>query len=360
VLYGERTIAVDMTSSSDDDEGGMNFGSDSEEEEMCCGAKCDSPDAWLAAFCSKSEPETIVSAWLESLGEEGRKEADADKHAARSNLKNAMMASQCKTFEADKKEGYKYMGSILRACDEALGCAGKKTFAFEKKRNGVTDETVIEVLPGDGSPGTLGMTWSNFKAATNAELLLSNGITHRLNLAMECEWRFPAIDGLTTAHVAMEDSCSLDDEDVNAAAEAYWFDQLPDILRVLRGFRDEGAMVNINCKMGKNRSGVACLLWLVEEAGWEMSAAVNHLRDINFMALGNPVLLMAVAKYLQIDPSRIEMLPPSSDGCGSFLSISPPASPEGSPVLGPTEAPAAALADALAGLEGDPEMDELD
>ena len=266
-------------------------------------------------------------------------------------------------YNSDKKAGFKYMGSILRMCDEALGCEGKKDYAFEKTKRGVTDETVIEVLPGDGAPGTLGLWWSNFRAATNGELLLSKGITHRLNLAQECEERFPAVDGLTTAHVAMEDSCSLDDEAVNTAAEAYWYNQLPDILAVLRGWRESGAVANINCKMGKNRSGVAVLLWLVEEEGWPMPKAVDHLRKINFMALGNPVLLMAVAKYLKVDPGTLEMLPPSSDGCGSFLSISPPATPQGSPQGSPELTAAVEPAGCIEGLddlEGDPEMDELD
>ena len=98
------------------------------------------------------------------------------------------------------------------------------------------------------------------------------------------------------------------------------YNQLPEILKVLREFRDEGAVVNINCKMGKNRSGVAVLLWLVCEAKWgTLPETVDHLRKINFMALGNPVLLMAVVKYLEVDPNSVTMLPPSGDGIGKFL-----------------------------------------
>jgi len=99
--------------------------------------------------------------------------------------------------------------------------------------------------------------------------------------------------------------------------------------------------------MGKNRSGVGCLLWLVSECGYTMPAAVEYLRSINFMALGNPVLLMAVVKYLEVDPNTIEMLCPDADGVGGFLSISP----TGTPIFGnsPQHSPRGQLGVADAG-----------
>jgi len=180
-------------SDSDSDDGFAAFGniasSDDEEEEEIL-APCDHADRsepWLKAFCSHEEPMNVVKGWLMTLSDEAvsKIRTQQDKHEARSQLKNDIMASKCRGVAVDKNDAYKYMGSILRECDAALKCEGKKGFAIEKAKKGVKNDRAVEVLKGDGSPGTLGIYWSNLAAAQNGDLMKSYGVTHRLNLAAE-------------------------------------------------------------------------------------------------------------------------------------------------------------------------------
>merc|ERR1719375_2085590 len=86
--------------------------------------------------------------------------------------------------------------------------------------------------------------------------------------------------------------------DIDGGLSDAWPAQLAQVLELLRGLRDQGAVVNINCNMGKNRSGAAVVLWLCRECGWSFEEAVEHLRKINSLACGNPHLLATVGQLL--------------------------------------------------------------
>merc|ERR1712224_615680 len=126
-----------------------------------------------------------------------------------------------------------------------------------------------------------------------------------------------------------------------------WVQQLREVLEILRTWRAEGAVVNVNCQMGKNRSGVSLLVWLCSDGGWEFQSGVERLRKINAMSLANPHMLVALGKVLSVD-GRVA-LNPAHDG-GGWICISPPASPrgEGSAAQPSFEALAAQAAQKLA------------
>eukprot|EP00658_Telonema_sp_P-2_P004256 TRINITY_DN11598_c0_g1_i1.p1 TRINITY_DN11598_c0_g1~~TRINITY_DN11598_c0_g1_i1.p1 ORF type:complete len:234 (-),score=59.87 TRINITY_DN11598_c0_g1_i1:238-939(-) len=222
----------------------------------------------------------------------------------------------------------------MRATDAALNVA-PPTSKFNATLPDRDKDVPIQVVP-PGSKGGLEVWWSSFKATADGEGLRARGITDRFNLAVELVDRFE--DGVPTAHVPMEDFFSIDDDSQNQVAMDGWVATLPLILPALRALRDKGAVVNINCKMGKNRSGVAVLLWLVVEEGWELDAAIQHLREISYLALGNPCLLRCVAAHLGMEIKTDVLCPDPTreDGLG-WISISPPPSPRVEELADPNE-----------------------
>jgi len=116
---------------------------------------------------------------------------------------------------------------------------------------------------------------------------------------------------------------SFDENEAPANIEV-WKEKLGQVMTILRAWREEGAVVNINCQMGKNRSGAACLVWLCSECGFSIEDAVDKCRGITAMACGNPHLLKAVAEYLKVDAEL--PLNPAADG-GGWICISPPGTP---------------------------------
>eukprot|EP00854_Cymbomonas_tetramitiformis_P027697 gene27697-34187_t len=268
---------------------------------------------WLHLFKTPSSPAAVVAAWLSSLSADERTAAEADPHAARFTLRTRILASRCKEVRDDKTAGFKRTGAILRALDESLGIPARSL--CNPKLSTLRKDVPLEVLPGDGTPGTLGVWWSNFKIAEQGTVLKAHGVTHRLNCAVELVEKFPD-DGLKTVHVPMEDFFSTSDPESNTIAQEEWTTQLPALLAALRSLRDEGAVVNINCKMGKNRSGVAVLLWLCCEEGWDVNEAVEHLRRISMLALGNPVLLKAAIGFLGYQ-GEVQLTCPAPDTKGT-------------------------------------------
>jgi hypothetical protein len=141
----------------------VDDGDESEEEVPIPAGDLDgNTEPWLEAFHCRADPEDVVNAWLSTMDGEGLAAAKADPHTARFDLKNAILASKSAGVARDAREGYKYMGGILRAMDTALGCKGKQGFAIEKVRG---TKVPLEIIPGEGTPGTLGLWWSAFEAA---------------------------------------------------------------------------------------------------------------------------------------------------------------------------------------------------
>jgi hypothetical protein len=122
-----------------------------------------------------------------------------------------------------------------------------------------------------------------------------------------------------TVHVPMVDLFEID----GGICEE-WPAQFEQILQILRSWRDEGITANINCQMGKNRSGAAVLLWLCCECGWELDPAIQHLRSITALACGNPHLVAAMSQLLQ--SAATAPLNPAQDG-GGWVCLSPPGTP---------------------------------
>jgi len=159
-------------------------------------------------------------------------------------------------------------------------------------------------------------------------------VTHRLNVAAECVGKFPEEkEGkgdtcvLKTVHVPMRD---LFGEDCDDEVIAEWVAQLGQALDILREWKKEGAVVNINCQMGKNRSGAAVAIWMCRERGWGLMEAVLKLREITALACGNPHIIKALTIFLD-EPAAEVPLNPAGDG-GGWICISPPGSPRaGSP-----------------------------
>jgi len=202
------------------------------------------------------------------------------------------------------------------------------------------------VLGGEGAPGTLGLWWSDFEGAICEEQLRERGITHRLNLAAEAVNKFPEGSGLPTRHIPMEDYFR---NESDPEVTATWMVQLGEILEVLRGWRREGAVVNVSCQMGKNRSGAAVLVWLCSECGWEVGPATERLREITALACGNPHLMRAVAEFLGADAEV--PLNPAGDS-GGWVCISPPGSPRAGGTDAFEDAAREALAKLAQGLDG--------
>lgn len=276
---------------------------------------------WLALYRARAEGAEVAQAWLGALEEEERKEAEADPPAARAKLRRAIVNSECPEVRADANKGWKYTGQVLRAADAALGIAAPKpSAAFGAPSGAGAPQVSRVVVPGEGKPGTLGLWWSDFEAARSAEQLRGNGITHRLNVAAEAVGKFQD-DGIVTAHVPMQDVFDMDSSD---EAIAEWKVQFAEALSIMRGWREAGAVVNISCQMGKNRSGCSVMLWLCAECGWGVEEAATRLREITALACGNPHLVKAVSEFLGVDASV--PLNPAGDG-GGWVCISPPGSP---------------------------------
>merc|ERR1719221_528255 len=124
-----------------------------------------------------------------------------------------------------------------------------------------------------------------------------------------------------------------------------WVQQISQVLEILREWRQTGEVVNINCQMGKNRSGAAVLIWLCKEEGWSLEDAVEHLRAMNPLACANPHLVEAVAEL--VNEAKQIPLNPAGDG-GGWICISPP----GSPRIGGAEDFENSAQEALASLAG--------
>ena len=297
----------------------------------------ESTASWQLRFGESAPAPVVVAAWLQALDTAARAGAEADPPVARNllrqqlvELRNSAHEPARATAAEDASAGFKYLGAIIRALDAALGVAPIVRAAAASAPG---RPTALRVLAGEGGkPGTLGLYWSNWEAARDANALIAQGITHRLNVAAEAVSSLSKDDGdgLVTAHVRMEDRYHEDHGDSAEDAQeaiAIWASQLQQCLAQLRRWREDGAVVNINCQMGKNRSGAAVAMWLIAEAGWELLPTVTHLREISSLSLGNPHLNVALAEALQLPPGVTVPLNPATDG-GSFVCISPPGSPK--------------------------------
>merc|ERR1719282_865364 len=278
---------------------------------------------WFTLYRARAPAEEVANVWFQSLGPEARQEAKDDAPTARARLRRTITDSPCAEVRADATNNWRYTGSVLRAADAVLGippprATGHTTSAAP---SGCGAPSVSRmVVPGDGQPGTLGLWWSDFGGACCLEQLRAKGVTCRLNVAVEAVNKFPD-DNLEIVHVPMED---IFDEERSQSALSTWVTQLGEACQILRNWRQTGAVVNVSCQMGKNRSGAICLAWLCKECGWGMEQAVEHLRNVTFLACANPHLLKAVSLFLEVD--AVVPLNPAGDG-GGWICISPPGTP---------------------------------
>mmetsp|Transcript_39595 Transcript_39595/g.93307 ORF Transcript_39595/g.93307 Transcript_39595/m.93307 type:complete len:349 (-) Transcript_39595:60-1106(-) len=281
---------------------------------------------WLELFKARASPEDVAKAWVEALSPEAQEQAKADAPAARAQMRKDIVASDCPEVRADASQGYRYTGAVLRAADEALGIPppvpsiqAKKGAGGAPSGKGAPVESRM-VLPDDGRPGTLGLWWSDFETATRSQELAARGITHRLNVAAEAVHRFPE-GGLPIIHVPMLD---MFDTEMDEEMMEMWRSQFREILDKFKSLREQGAVVNVSCQMGKNRSGAVVMLWLCAGRGWQVTEAADFLRSVTHLALGNPHLAKAVTDVLGVE--AVIPLNPAFDG-GGWVCISPPGSP---------------------------------
>jgi len=286
---------------------------------------------WLTLFRQHAPPDEVAQAWYEGLDEDIRRQAKDDAPTVRAMLRRYIVDSKAPEVRSDADNGWKYTAKILRAADAVLGMDVSATRRSGQDAAGGAAPPAASgsgapavsrvVIPGHGEPGTLGIFWSDFGGASDSEQLRARGVTRRLNVASEAVGRLPQDDGIPTTDVPMED---IFDEDKASAAVDKWIEQLGEVVSLLRGWREEGAVVNVNCQMGKNRSGCAILVWLCSECGQTVEEAVEYLRGITALACANPHLIKAVAMYLKVDADV--PLNPAGDG-GGWVCISPPGSP---------------------------------
>mmetsp|Transcript_123872 Transcript_123872/g.246512 ORF Transcript_123872/g.246512 Transcript_123872/m.246512 type:complete len:340 (-) Transcript_123872:70-1089(-) len=299
---------------------------DEEVEVLPSAPPADEP-TWLSFFRSRVSPEDVASQWVLDMCPEEVEKAKQDPQAARARLRQRIVEANC----ADAADGWSYTGAVLRAADAALGIVHQKAEpAFHAKPSsfatGCIDMMLGEkpfrmkrIVEGDGSPGNLAIWWSDFESANQAENLAKYcGVNCRLNCAAELVDKF-AGSTLVTRHMPMHDTFS-DEDDVIAT----WTDQLRGALEALRELRKEGAVVNVNCRMGKNRSGAVVAAWLCTECGWSLDQAVEHLRQMNPLALANPHLAEALRMVLQAENTI--PLNRAPDG-GGWICLSPPGTP---------------------------------
>eukprot|EP00927_Polykrikos_kofoidii_P060443 TRINITY_DN55424_c0_g1_i1.p1 TRINITY_DN55424_c0_g1~~TRINITY_DN55424_c0_g1_i1.p1 ORF type:complete len:397 (+),score=68.36 TRINITY_DN55424_c0_g1_i1:63-1253(+) len=347
------------------------------------------PPFWEDLFCARAPARDVAEAWFASLPAEEKKKAKSNSMAAVRELRTHIIRSPKPEISSDRNMSWKYTGSVMRAVDAVLGVKLPSNSApkipavaplapsAQSGSSAPAARAPILVVKGDGSPGTLGLWWSDFEAAANAPYLRTVcGVTHRLNVAAEVVAKLPEDDGvmmetsrgsnseaspslkrpLVTGHVPMQDVFS-DDEDLRAT----WAKQLTEAWELMCVWRRDGAVVNINCQMGKNRSGATILIWLCKECGWELKEAVAHVRSMNPLAVANPHLLMALGDALGTD-GKCD-LNPAHDG-GGWVCISPPTSPRQGSSQPNFEDIAAQAASKLAGGAGktvdDPELSDDD
>lgn len=279
--------------------------------------------AWLTLFRQSADPKEVAKTWLDGLGPAEQQEAKDAATTARAKLRRAIVDSECPEVRADCAAGWKYTGTVLRAADDVLGIPPLKTRKPFQVPGGGLPFRPKHVCKDAGEPGSLGLWWSDLDTAVQAKRLREEcGITHRLNVAIETIPKFSAEDDafVKTVHVAMEDTFNPNEETCKE-----WPSQLAEALEILRGWRSEGVVANVNCQMGKNRSGAVILMWLCCECGWELEEAVTHLRTITPLACGNPHLLAAMTQVLGVPDVKVP-LNPAADG-GGWVCISPPGSP---------------------------------
>ncbi|KAL1525707.1 hypothetical protein AB1Y20_020553 [Prymnesium parvum] len=307
---------------------------------------------WLRCFEAAEPAEDIVRAWLLELGPQGLADAKLDPHAARSALRAAIVDAreQSEAVRKDAASGWKLTATIIRAMDDAMGIGPLKPSALFGPK-GVDLHAPRQIVKAEGRTGTVGLFWSSVQGAARVDLLLANGITHRLNVAAECERSLPEAAELVTKTVPMKD---LQHEQLGEEAEAatVWVEQLRECMELLRGWKASAAAsgttinVNVNCQMGKNRSGAVIAAWLCLEHGWELIPAVEHLRQVSTLALGNPHLNVALAHVVGKDDVDIPLNP--ADEGGSWVTFSPPGSPKQMRTPKEEDLPTDSLADGAA------------
>jgi len=281
---------------------------------------------WLLRFKAHASPDEVARVWVANLSPEAQEAAKADAPAARAQLRRDITGTNCPEVRADAAQGWQYTGAILRAADEALGIpppvpsiqANKPTPGAPSGKGAPLQSRMV--LPGDGSPGTLGLWWSDYETAVRSDELAAKSITHRLNVAAEAVHRFPE-GGLPTIHIPMLD---IFDTEMDEDTMEMWRSQFRDILEKLEALQEQGAVVNVSCQMGKNRSGAVVMLWLCAGRGWQVGEAADYLRGVTHLALGNPHLAKAVTDVLGVEAAV--PLNPAFDG-GGWVCISPPGSP---------------------------------
>jgi hypothetical protein len=311
--------------------------------------------SWLALYEANAQPLEVARAWFESLSPEEQEQARKDGPTWRTIPRKEIMKSECPRYKEDSASGFRYIGAVMRSVEQVLGIPPPvRSSAFRgptadptanaeaadspaapehsKDSKAVGDEAPKLALkprqfrppqlvrPGDGRPGTLGLWWSDFETASRTEELVEEcGITHRLNTAIECVDRFGTDDTCVTQHVPMQDRFEHDEE-----LHETWKRQLFEALEILRGWRDQGAVANVNCQMGKNRSGAVVVMWLCKECGKSVAEAIEYVRSITPLACGNPNLVEALTDALSEDV--VVPLNPGRDD-GGWICISPPSSP---------------------------------
>jgi len=316
---------------------------------------------WLRLFCVRADVKEVAEAWLKSIDEDKRPETLEDKIIATRKLRAFILDSDKPEVRKDADSGFRYTGQVMRAADDMLKVARPKaTPAFKAAPAapstggygapaaapaapaaaglGIPAVEVGQlpasasspalkksrqpklILDGEGKPGSLVLWWSDFQGAADETFLKEKGITHRLSVAAEIVGRLPEVEGIETVHVPMPDV--FDDRD---DLHAQWVGQLKEALEIMLRWRERGAVVNVNCQMGKNRSGATLLVYLVTQCGWDLHEGVEQFRSINALACANPHLLMALGEVLGVD-GRVELNKADGDG-GGWVCISPPGSP---------------------------------
>eukprot|EP00929_Paragymnodinium_shiwhaense_P041966 TRINITY_DN21796_c0_g1_i1.p1 TRINITY_DN21796_c0_g1~~TRINITY_DN21796_c0_g1_i1.p1 ORF type:complete len:414 (+),score=104.64 TRINITY_DN21796_c0_g1_i1:80-1243(+) len=338
---------------------------------------------WLTLFCAGASAAEIAQAWFEAMSPEEQQTAKKEPTLAARALRSIITGTDRPEVQKDRENGWKYTGAIMRAADAVLGVPPPKT-RFNNQQNGnaaagaaanagaaggyangtapaasatagggqkKAEKAPLIVLEGGKCPGKLAITWSTYEGARNLEKLRELGVTHRLNVALEVVGHLPEDEpedgraAIVTKHIPMEDAFHEDE-----GLRETWTQQLKEVLEQLLEWSKEGAVVNINCQMGKNRSGAAVLMWLCTQCGWQYANAVLHLRKMNSLACGNPHLLLALGDALGVD-GRME-LNPAHDG-GGWICISPPGTPRAGAPQESFEDMAAKAAARLGGVEGE-------
>ncbi|CAJ1429952.1 unnamed protein product, partial [Effrenium voratum] len=276
-------------------------------------------EPWLVSYRAHSPPAEVAQAWCETL-------SAAEKSAgpeARAKLREVLVAEGTKDLA--------YLAAVLRAGDAALGIGPKSMGGLRGAPSGDGAPLGARPVLPDHSAG-LPLWWSDFQTASRPYELKALGVTHRLNMAAEVQSKFAEVlrDEIPILHVPMRDAFS-NEKEVSEGCVQEWADQLGEALEVLRDLRAKGGSVNVSCQMGKNRSAAAVLVWMCSECGWKLDEAVEHLRSITALACGNPYLVEAVARFLQVD---VDVPLNKAGDDGHWICVSPPGTPRASPAAG--------------------------